>query len=109
MREVVDICRKKGKVFTSFRPIELKELGSRKKVNIYLGVDLKKYYTMIVYISKKSRILRKEATEFFELHRRLEKLNDTKILKKCIIINAPICSKAKAMMIEDGWEVIVLQ
>lgn len=108
MRDVVDICRKRSKIFSSFNPIKLKDLNSRKKINMYLGVDLNKYYTIIIYISKKSRILKKEAMEFLELHKRLEEYKGTKIVKKCIIIQAPICSKAKAMLVENGWDVIVL-
>ncbi len=63
---------------------------------------------MLIYISKKSRILRKEATELMELHGRLEKYNDSKIFKKCMIIDAPLCSKAKALMLEEGWDVVEL-
>ena len=109
MRRVIDICRKNGKVFSSLNQILPKELASRKRVGIYLGVDLKKYYTMIIFVAKKSRILRKEAMELMELHKRLERYNDSKILKRCIIIDAPLCSKAKRLMLEDGWDVVELQ
>jgi len=38
-------------------------------------------------------------------HEKLEVLNDSKINKKYIYIQAPLCSKAKALMQEEGWRV----
>ena len=105
MKEIVDFLQEKKLVFKSLKPIEIKSLGSRKKIDIYLGVDLKKYYACIIHIKKKSRILTKEALQFIELHEKLEILNDSKINKKYIYIQAPLCSKAKALMQEEKWTV----
>ncbi|HIP50826.1 MAG TPA: hypothetical protein EYG94_01960 [Campylobacterales bacterium] len=105
MKEIVDFLQEKKLVFKSLSPIEVKNLGSRKKINIYLGVDLKKYYACILHINKKSRILKKEALELMALHEKLEVLKDSKINKKYIYIQAPLCSKAKALMQEEKWTV----
>ncbi len=103
MKEIADILQKKSLIFKSLKPISIKELGSRKKIDIYLGVDLKKYYTCVIHIKKKSKILSKEALEIMEFHKRLEKFNDSKINKKYIYIQAPICSKAKKLFKEQKW------
>ncbi len=108
MKDVVEYFGSKDIIFRSLKPINLKDLGSRKKVSIYLGVDLKDYYTMVILIDKKSRILRKEAGELMELHHSLERLTGAKILKKYIIIKAPLCSKAKLVLKENGWGVEVI-
>jgi len=105
MKEIVDFLQEKKLVFKSLSPIELKSLGSRKKIDIYLGVDLKKYYACVLHINKKSRILKKEALQLMELHEKLEVLNDSKIKNKYIYIQAPLCSKAKALMQEEQWTV----
>jgi len=105
MKEIVHLLQEKKLLFKSLRSIEPKELGTRKKITIYLGVDLKKYYACILHISKKSRILRKEATELMELHKKLEIYNDSKINKKYIYIQAPLCSKAKTLFEENKWTV----
>ncbi len=105
MKKIVEHYRKKGILFRSLKRIPTKELGSRKKVEIYLGVDTKTYYTMIIFIEKKSRILRKEAEEIMLFHDKLEKQIASKILKKYIVIKAPLCSKAKKSMEEKGWKV----
>jgi hypothetical protein len=105
MKEIVDILQEKKLLFKSLKPIDPKELGSRKKIKIFLGVDLKKYYACIIYVSKKSRILSKEALQLMEFHEKLEVYNDSKINKKYIYIEAPLCSKAKALFKEQKWTV----
>jgi len=106
MKEILHLLQTKDLLFKSLKPINIKEaFGSRKKIQIYLGVDLKKYYTCIIHTKKKSKILTKEALELMEFHRKLELLNESKINKKYIYIQAPICSKAKALFKEQKWKV----
>jgi len=105
MKEIVEFLQEKKLIFKSLKTIEPKSLGSRKKIDIYLGVNLKKYYACILHINKKSRILQKEALELMRLHEKLEVLNDSKIKNKYIYIQAPLCSKAKALMQEEKWTV----
>jgi len=105
MKEIVEFLQQKGIIFKSFKEITPKELGSRKRVGLYLGVDLKGYYALVMVVEKKSRILRKEVEEFIALHEKLERYIDSKIKQKYIIIKAPLCSKAKAFLEEQGWKV----
>jgi len=49
MKAIVDLLQEKKLVFKSLKPIDIKSLNSRKKIDIYLGVDLKKYYACIVH------------------------------------------------------------
>ena len=102
---MVEYLQKKNLVFKSLKEVTPKELGSRKKISLYLGVDLKGYYAVVMEIEKKSRILRKEAHELMALHEKLEKYIDSRISKKYMIIRAPLCSKAKALLEEHGWKV----
>ena len=105
MKEIVHLLQEKKLIFKSLKPIELKSLGSRKKVALYLGVDLEKYYACIFHIDKKSRVLKKETIELMALHAKLELLNDSKITKKYLYVQAPLCSKAKALLEEEKWTV----
>lgn len=105
MKKIIDYLQQKNIIFKSFKEISLKELGSRKKINIYVGVDLKRYYADVMQLQKKSRVLRKEAEEIMILHEKLEKYIDSTIKKKYIIIKAPLCSKAKKLLEENGWKV----
>jgi len=105
MKALVEYLNQKNMIFKSLKEIMPKELGSRKKVSLYLGVDLKGYYALVMELEKKSRVLRKEAGELMELHEKVEKHIDSRITKKYILIKAPLCSHAKAMLEENGWKV----
>lgn len=105
MKYVVDFLQKKNIIFKSLKSISPKELGSRKKVSLYLGIDLKGYYALVMSLEKKSRVLRKEVEDLILLHEKVESYIDSKITKKYIRIKAPLCSKAKALMEEKGWKV----
>jgi hypothetical protein len=105
MKSIVEYLQKKNIIFKSFKEILPKALGSRKKMQIYVGIDLKGYYAAIMLLEKKSRVLRKEVEELMCLHEKLEKYIDSAIKKKYIIIKAPLCSKAKALFEEHGWRV----
>ena len=107
MKAIVEFLQQKNIIFKSFKEILPKEIGSRKKVALYLGIDMKAYYALVMEIEKKSRILRKEAEELMALHEKIESYVDSKITKKYIIIKAPLCSKAKAELEENGWKVFV--
>ena len=106
MKEIVDYLQQKNIIFKSLKEITPKELGSRKKIDIYLGVDLKDYYVDIIVLEKKSRVLRKEVGDFLLLHEKLEKYIDSSIKKKYMIIKAPLCSHAKEMLEKNGWKVM---
>jgi hypothetical protein len=105
MKEIVEFLQKKEIIFKSFKEVKPKELGSRKKVQLFVGVDLRKYYALVMSVKKKSRVLRKEVSEFVALHELLEKHIDSKIKKKHILIDAPLCTHAKEMLEEGGWRV----
>ncbi|MDQ7046226.1 MAG: hypothetical protein Q9M39_00810 [Sulfurovum sp.] len=105
MKTIVDYLQTKHVIFKSLKEILPKELGSRKKVKLYLGVDLKGYYALVMELEKKSRVLRKEVSELILLHEKVEKYIDSSIKKRYIIVKAPLCSKAKLMLEEHRWKV----
>lgn len=105
MKALVEYLNHKKLIFKSLQEILPKELGSRKKVSLHLGVDLKGYYALVMQLEKKSRVLRKETGDLMALHEKLEKYVGSNITKKYILIKAPLCSHAKAMLEENGWKV----
>jgi len=108
MKTIVETLAKKGIVCRRLDRIEPRELGSRKRVEIYRGVMTDDYYCLVLLVKKKSRILRKEAEELMELHRRLEEKTEAKIKRLYLLYDAPLCSKASARLKEKGWNVIPL-
>ena len=105
MKEIVEKMNAKNILCKSLHRIIPKEIGSRKKIEIYLGVNLKGFYCLIFKLKKKSRVLQKEAKELMLLHEKIETYKETKIVKKYIWIDAPLCSKAKVLLEENGWKV----
>jgi len=105
MKSIVEYLQQKNIIFKSLKEIAPKELGTRKKIKLYVGVDLKGFYTDVMVLEKKSRVLRKEVNELMALHEKLEIYIDSSIKKKYMIIKAPLCSKAKALLEENKWRV----
>lgn len=105
MKAIVEYLSSKNIICKSLREVKPKLLGSCKRVEIYIGVNLKGYYCSIIVVEKKSRVVRKEARELMALHEKLEIYEKTKILKRYIEVKAPLCSHAKALFVENGWRV----
>ena len=104
MKTIVEHLRIHGILCRKLSEISPKELGTRKRIIPYVGVNLEGYYCSVFVLSKKSRVLRKEAEELEELHKKMERWKGTTISKKYIWVDAPLCSKAKAWMEEKGWK-----
>ena len=107
MKDIVEYMSLNEVIFKKLKEIKPKDIGSRKKIQIYLGVNLKGYYCLIITISKKSRILCKEIIEIINLHKKMEKYNDSKINIKYIIIQAPLSNSAKNMLKENEWKILM--
>jgi len=107
MKNIVNKLQETNLIFKKLNLIDIKkEFNSRKKIDLYLGVDLKKYYVCVIDVKNKSRILQKEALELMEFHKKLEKYNESAIKRKYISIEAPICSKAKSLFEKEGWIIL---
>ncbi len=106
MKELVELLAKKGIVFKSLKVINASKLKSRKKIDIYIGVDLKNNYCSLFQIYKKSRFIKKDANEVVDLVQRLETFNESKIKFRYIVINSSICSKAKLFLEENDFKIM---
>ncbi|SFV61283.1 hypothetical protein MNB_SV-6-954 [hydrothermal vent metagenome] len=103
MKNMVEYLNSKNIICKRLKEVLPKALGSRKRVAIFVGVNLKGYYCSIITIKKRSRILKKEVLEIMLLHEKLEIYADTKIKKRYIYIDAPLCKEAKALFVNNGW------
>jgi len=104
MKPLIDTLTAHRILCPKLHPVSVRELGSRKRIDLYLGVDAKGYYCSVMHLNKKSRVLSKEAAELMALHARLETLQDTSIRKRYIWVEAPLCSKAQGLMEAEGWK-----
>ena len=108
MKEVVELFRQKGLIFKELEEVDLKRLGIRKRLQAYLGVDLSNRYHLLFLIRRKSRFLRKDATDLVLLVEQLERAFSHKVAKKSLFLEAPLCSKAKELLLERGFRVFTL-
>ena len=95
MKEVLDKLIEKGLVFKEFSEIKLK---TRKKIKVFLGVNVNNEYCLVVVFEKKSRVLRKDVEDILPL---IPKINFR--YKKKILLAKDFCSKVKELR---DWRVI---
>ena len=107
MKELTTYYTNKNIVFKQIEQIEPKALGSRKKIEIYSATSVKSEYFCIFKIDAKSRFLRKNAQELMDMEALLASHVAHNFKKKEVIINSPLCSKAKAFLKENSWSVRV--
>jgi len=87
--------------------IDHKLLGIRKKIEIFIAKDLHDQTSVIFHISQKSRFLQKDVDKIVEIHEIVTKNITYTITSKIILIESPLCSKAKAKLEELQWIVII--
>lgn len=108
MRELTEYFGKKDIIFKNIEEVAPKELGSRKKIEIYSALGVDKSYYCIFVVNSKSRFVRKSAVELLDLLEKLSTLKEHNFKKKYLLISSPLCSKAKAMLEDEyKWSVRV--
>ena len=106
MKGLVNLLLKKSYIYKSLKEIDKKTLNTRKKIEIYEGIDTNSYYAAIFILVQKSRFLRKNADDLVILFEKLKVVQDHNYKRKILIYQMPICSKAKEQMRENGWILI---
>jgi hypothetical protein len=101
MRQINESLLNKGIILKDIKDITPK---TRKKIKIYLGVDIKSYYYLLIKIEKKSKFSLTDAKELLESVSILSNINFRKN-KKIIFVNS-ICSKSKIFLQENGWRIL---
>lgn len=107
MKELTNYFMNKDIIFKQIDPITPKEIGSRKKLEIYHATSVKKEFYSIFIIDAKSRFLRKNADDLMALNDTLSKHLDHNFKKKILLISSPLCSKAKAYLKDNKWSVYI--
>ncbi len=105
LKKSIDLLSAQGILLKSLEEINLATLNSRKKLKIFSGVNDKKYFVVIFYINQKSRFVLKNAKEIVDLEKRLEKNKNHVYKKKYVILESPLCSRAKIFLADDGWHI----
>lgn len=91
--------------FTKLIQLEPKDLKIRKKIDIFIGDNTQKESSLILQISQKSRFLQKDVDKIEEILQIIKQNQNKNFKKKYIVIEAPLCSKAKAKFETLAWSV----
>ncbi len=105
MQKFVDRLIEKKQIFKSLKEFDLKTIAVRKKIDVFIGVDTKSYYTLVVFIEQKSRFLQKNVDEMEKIVDLIKVKEDHNFKRKIILIDSPLCSKAKAKLKDLNWKV----
>ncbi len=105
MKNIVEFLQEKGYIFKKLNQINNKNIGNRKKINVYEGVNLKSFYVAIFKLNQKSRFIMKNANDLEELYKNLISLQNHNFKKKVLLLNCPICSKSKEFLKDNRWKI----
>ncbi|NPA63941.1 MAG: hypothetical protein GXO16_03095 [Epsilonproteobacteria bacterium] len=101
----MEYFRSKGVLFRELRSLDLRSFGIKKRWSVYVGVDEKMRYWLIVQIQRKSRFLQKDARELLSVEEELKERLDHGFKKRALLLRGPLCSKARKVLEEQGWSV----
>lgn len=94
-------------LYKHIETINLKDLGIRKKLDIFIASDKEDKKHIIFYITQKSRFLQKDILKIEEIKTIVLDNIQNKIIITTIIIKSPLCSKAKNKLEQLNWIVLV--
>lgn len=103
MKSLIHYLNEKELHFKNLEKIEPKILGSRKKIEIYDATHIDSSYYAIFILESKSRFLRKNANDLMQMLEDLKSYKGYNYKYKMLIISSPLCSKAKALLEDEGW------
>ena len=107
MKNLTKYYLDKDILFKEIKEVSVKDLGSRKKIKIYVATSVLKDYYAIFLIDAKSRFIRKNAEDLLVLCEKLAQFEEHNFKKKELLIKSPLCSKAKKFLRENKWSVRV--
>ena len=105
MKDLTKYYLDKDILFKDIKEITPKEIGSRKKIEIFVATSIYKEFYAIFIVDAKSRFIRKNANDLIELCEKLAQFEEHNFKKKELIISSPLCSKAKKFLQENKWSV----
>ncbi len=89
--------------FSNIIQLNPKDYGIRKKLDIFTAVNKVDEQTLILHIVQKSRFLQKDVDKIEEI----VTLLNIETQNKIILIESPLCSKAKAKLENNNWSVLI--
>lgn len=103
--KISTILQENNYLYKSLEKVETKELGSRKKIDSFLGEGARGSFVLF-YSATKSRVLKGDIDSLELLAHKLSSLKGVVLREKFYISCAPFCSKATQYALTLGWRVV---
>jgi hypothetical protein len=107
LKKLTTYYTNKNILFRDVKQITPKEIGSRKKIDIYAATSVDSNFYAIFIVDSKSRFIRKSANDLMELCEKLSIHLDHNFKKKELLVSSPLCSKAKEYLKQNDWSIRV--
>ena len=107
MKKLTTYYTNKNILFRDVKQITPKEIGSRKKIDIYAATSVDSNFYAIFIVDSKSRFIRKSANDLMELCEKLSSHLDHNFKKKELLVSSPLCSKVKEYLKQNDWSIRV--
>jgi len=105
LKDITGYFLEKNILFKKIEKINIKDLGSRKKIGIFTATSVKREYYAIFLVDAKSRFIRKNANELMLLCDNLASFKEHNFKRKILLISSPLCSKSKQYLEENDWRI----
>ncbi|PHR71708.1 MAG: hypothetical protein COA66_08195 [Arcobacter sp.] len=105
MKDITGYFLEKNILFKKIEAINLKDFGTRKKIDIFTATSVKREFYAIFILAAKSRFIRKNADELMILCENLALYKEHNFKKKILLISSPLCSKSKKYLEENDWRI----
>lgn len=105
MKEVVSHLARHSLLFPKFVSLDTKEYGIKKKIKIYEGVDLNKYYNLVFVVNQKARFVNKDVETLEDIVSIIIEKQEHNYKKKILILENDLCTKAKEKLKQLQWRV----
>ncbi len=105
MKRITEFLSSKGFLFSEFKTIQPKELGTKKQILIFSGCDIDNRFISIFVVEQKSRFILKDALGLQELQEKLKLFENHNYRMNLLLIHGEICSKSIKMLRENNWTI----
>lgn len=105
MKIVSEFLCANGFIFSDFRKITRDAIGTRKKIDIFSGCDIKNRFISVFIINQKNRFVSKDAIILNALKDNLINIEKHNFKLNLLIIKGDICSKSIKYLTENNWKI----
>lgn len=102
-KQISELLLSKKLLLKNFKTLDTKEFSKKRSYEIYFGVDLDGFFTLVFVRNAKSRFISKDANELLNLDKIVQEKLDKIVKKRVLFYNSQMCSKSKKILEESEF------